>query len=123
MFNLAIESKTCPACNKSFPAKRLNHIYCSVKCRSLKNNRLAKIKADETKNLDKKLHNNRSILKKIYEKNIGEVSTDYLMGAGFDLSLFTSTIEYKSTRYNLCFEFGITELIKDKFKIVKFNNN
>ena len=119
MSNLSTGSKTCPACNKSFPAKRLNHVYCSVKCRSLKNNRLAKIKVEETKALDKRLHNNRSILKKIYEKNIREVSRDYLMGAGFEFGLFTSSIVSQSERYILCFEFGMTELIKDKFKIEK----
>ncbi len=114
--------KACPNCKNEFIPKRLNQLYCEIKCRTFKNNRLAKAKTEETKSLDIRLHANRLILKSIYAKIAGaEISKDYLLGAGFNFSIYTASCKNDSATYTLWFEYGLTELRKGVFKINPFN--
>ncbi len=116
--------KPCPNCQKDFLPKRLNQLYCGIKCRTFNNNSIAKKRSEETKSLDKRLHKNRLVLKKIYAKCKGiEISTDYLLGADFDFGLYTRIAISNSIRYMLCFEYGIGEVTKDKYIIEHFNKS
>ena len=112
----------CKQCKKPFLKKRGNMAFCSDKCRSAFNNTKAKALRDDVFEINMILKKNRGILKTLHEKSQAtNYSKDYLLGAGFDFSYFTSTETIDNMVYNFSYDYGvgILDYSPDRIIIVK----
>ncbi len=106
-----------------FIKKRSNQKFANPQNRIRFNNLKAQKKRADKAPFEKPLDQNRTVLKKILGENREKVlSKDYLLGAGFSFGYFTYHKKVDDSTYAGIYEYGITKLSDEKFKIIKFND-
>lgn len=112
--------KKCLECNEPLRG-RSDQKFCSDSCRNAYNNKKRIEHKKIIRNIDKILHKNRNILKKLchYEKTATVKLA--LTSEGYDFNYLTNSFETKTgKKYYFCYDYGFCYLDeKDKILIVK----
>ena len=108
---------------ENFIPRRSNQKFASSINRTRYNNRNANDQRKLKAPVNRKLDQNRTIMKKILKNRQEiEVSKDFLLGAGFDFSCYTQIRMKGEVPYCGIFEYGIYRINEDKYKLNYFNN-
>lgn len=116
--------KECPQCETAFEAKRLNQVYCSIKCKTRFNNSKARALETEQTIVSKKDNNyiwyNREILKNYRDET---VLLDTILEDGFQLNYISrfEGVKQKGKQVNLlyCYDFGYQFIDPKTIKVFK----
>jgi hypothetical protein len=108
---------------EEFIKQRSNQKFASFKNRIRYNNLKAREKRLMKGSVDKILDQNRTILKRIFgDKTETIVSKEFLLGAGFSFNYYSFLKAINEVTYFGIYEFGITNISGDNYKIINFNN-
>lgn len=117
-----MENAKDPLTQEEFIKQRSNQKFASSTNRIRFNNLKARQKRLMKGYVDRKLDQNRTILRRIIrDKPEITVSRDYLLGAGFHFAFYSYIKEINGVTYTGIYEYGIAKISDDKFKIIKFN--
>ena len=112
-----------PLTNETFVKRRNNQKFANRQNQIRFNNIKAQNKRDAKASVARILDNNRSILKRtLGDKKEIIVSRDFLLGAGFSFKYFSYQLQVNGVTFAGIYEFGAAQIIKDQYKIVKFND-
>jgi len=113
--------KTCPVCNTKVNG-RSDKIFCSIKCKSIRQYETRQKEEQFFLNVDKQLKINRKILKKYNKSGYTIIRSSQLVDEGFNPKFFTHFWKNKKGDvYLFVYEFGFlkrTEKNKQKYLLV-----
>ena len=112
-----------PLTNETFIKRRNNQKFATRRNQIRFNNIKAQKKRDAKASVTRILDRNRSILKRtLGDKKEIVVSRDFLLGAGFSFNYFSFQVAVNGVTFAGIYEFGAAQIVKDQYKIVKFND-
>jgi hypothetical protein len=112
-----------PQTQEEFIKQRNNQKFASSKNRIQFNNYKARQKRLIKASVDKILDKNRTILNRILgDKAEAIVSKEYLMGAEFSFNYYSFLRKVDEVTYFGIYEFGITNMSGDYYKIINLNH-
>ena len=118
--NMKFIEKTDPLTGEMFFPSRSNQVFANDENRIKYNNLKAKTFRDRKSFVDKPLHTNLRILNALMgTKTELELHRQFLIGRGFDVQVFTHSVELNGKDYYAIYEFVIIPLTNDQIKIVR----
>lgn len=115
-----MEKQTCPECGEPILGRK-DKKFCSDFCRTAYNNKNRSTDKSLIQVVDKILHQNNRILKKLCPEEKMTSNKKVLESHGFDFNFFTNLYKtQKGITYYYCYDFGYCYLTEpDKILIVK----
>lgn len=111
---------TDPFTGEVFTPLRSNQKFANRKNQIAYNNAIAKKNRKIKSPILSELNNNHKILIKVLGNDKSAIkSKDYLLGAGFNFSVFSKRIRTNDGVYQVIYDYGISTLEGDAFKIIK----
>lgn len=112
--------KNCKYSGKIFEPRRQNQFYENRSVQILANNAKARAKRQAKAPTDKVLDKNRTVLMRILEDQEQVVkSRDFLLGAGFNFTFFSSSLKFENKPCQVIYEFMIYSNGDSSFTIRK----
>ena len=115
--------KVCPVCEIDFQAKRTNQIYCSSKCKVLKNNHKAKVFKEDYETIayrvNQILWSNRNFLKNHLDQ---EVHFPSVSKTDFQLGFITNFYKEKGLNTNVLvvYDYAYYFINQETIKIIRY---
>ncbi|KZS39731.1 hypothetical protein AWE51_08755 [Aquimarina aggregata] len=109
-----------PWTNIEFSKNRSNQKFECKENQIRYNNEKAKQKRNAMATINKTLNNNRNVLQSILgDRQSVQRSRDFLLGAGYHFGISTHSLKIKGILWNCVYEYGITKIADQQFKISK----
>lgn len=110
-----------PNCEIEFAPKDGRQVYCTRKCQIRWNNTQAREVRTKHKPITKALRTNKKILSQILDgSEEKQVSRDFLLGAGFNFTIFSFQKKVAEKVYAGIYDFGISKIGPKLYSIIKF---
>ena len=107
-----------PYTGLDFIPKRYNQKFANRKNQIAYNNDKARKIRYEKKPFDIMLESNRKVLKKVLGGNESVIiSTDFLLGSGFDFEIFNRSMNRDEVYYQCVYQFALTQLENKQYRI------
>lgn len=107
-----------PYTGEEFTPKRHNQKFASRANQVAYNNTKARLVRTSIAKVNNALNNNRKVLERILgEKESVTVSSDFLLGAGFNFQYFSQSVRYQSQACQMVYNYLLIRTAEGKFTI------